>query len=176
MVYNLLWIVPIATIILVFINIKRKNDLDFEDGFTIVLSGFLGFAITMFLIFISVLVMHVGADTYEYQKNSYQIICINDSSVFNGRNYLFSGYINENIKYRAYKLNDDNSKELIEYDYRNTKIFEDGKTEVVEYAEEFQSDFVIWLFGRNSDTTTRYEIHIPENSITTEYNIDSSYE
>lgn len=150
MVYNLLWIVPIATIILVFINIKRKNDLDFEDGFTIVLSGFLGFVITIFLIFISVLVMRVGADTYEYQKNSYQITCINDSSVFNGRNYLFSGYINENIKYRAYKLNDDNSKELIEYDYRNTKIFEDGKTEVVEYAEEFQSDFVVWLFGKTA--------------------------
>ncbi len=172
MVYNLLWIVPIATIILVFINIKRKNDLDFTDGLIIVLSGFLGFTITVFLTLISVPVMRVGADTYEYQKNSYQITCINDSSVFNGRNYLFSGYINENIKYRAYKLNDDNSKELIEYDYRNTKIFEDGKTEVVEYAEEFQSDFVVWLFGRNSDTTTRYEIHIPENSITTEYNID----
>lgn len=172
MVYNLLWIVPIATIILVFINIKRKNDLDFTDGLIIVLSGLLGFTITVFLILISVLVMRVGADKYEYQKNSYQIICINDSSVFNGRNYLFSGYINENIKYRAYKLNDDNSKELIEYDYRNTKIFEDGKTEVIEYAEEFQSDFVVWLFGRNSDTTTRYEIHIPENSITTEYNID----
>lgn len=173
MVYNLLWIVPIITIILVFINTKRKNEyLDYMDECFIILSGFLGFAVVAFLIIISVITVRVGADTYEYQKNSYQITCINDSSVFNGRNYLFSEYINENIKYRAYKLNDDNSKELIEYDYRNTKIFEDGKTEVVEYAEEFQSDFVVWLFGKNSDTTTRYEIHIPENSITTEYNID----
>nr|WP_308545852.1 hypothetical protein [uncultured Lachnoclostridium sp.]DAF89834.1 MAG TPA: hypothetical protein [Siphoviridae sp. cteLh2] len=172
MIYNLLWIIPIVTMILVFVNIKRQNDLDCMDGMFVVLSGFLGFAITAFIITFSVIIVHVDANKYEYQKNSYQITCINDSSVINGRSYLFSGYINENTKYRTYKLNDDNSKELVEYDSRNTKIFEDGRTEVVEYAEEFQSDFVIWLFGKNSDTTTRYEIHIPQNSITIEYNID----
>lgn len=172
MIFNLLWIIPITTMILVFINIKRQNDLDFMDRWLVFLSGILGFAIVLVIILMSKLMIDINANKYEYQKNSYQITCINDSSVVNGRSYLFSGYINENIKYRAYKLNGDNSKELVEYNPRNTKIFEDGKTEVVEYAEEFQSDFVIWLFGKNSDTTTRYEIHIPQNSITTEYNID----
>lgn len=172
MIFNLLWIIPIITMILVFISIKRQNDLDFMDRWLVFMSGILGFAITSIIILTSKLMINISANKYEYQKNSYQITCINDSSVVNGRSYLFSGYINENTKYRAYKLNDDNSKELVEYNPRNTKIFEDGKTEVIEYAEEFQNDFVIWLFGKSSDTTTRYEIHIPQNSITTEYNID----
>lgn len=171
MIFNLLWIIPIITMIPVFISIKRQNDLDFMDRWFVFLCGVLGFAIALAIILMSKVITNINATKYEYQKNSYQITCINDSSVINGRSYLFSGYINENIKYRAYKLNNDNSKELVEYDSRNTKIFEDGKTEVIEYAEEFQNDFVIWLFGKNSDTTTRYEIHIPQNSITTEYNI-----
>lgn len=69
MVYNLLWIVPIITIILVFINTKRENEyLDYMDKCFIILSGFLGFAVVAFLIIISVITVRVGADTYEYQK------------------------------------------------------------------------------------------------------------
>lgn len=111
-----------------------------------------------------------------YVKNEYQITCISDNSSVQGqvRNSIFlsSGYIGEKLKYRAFTINENGGKNIVEYDADKCTLFEDGQTKVVEYGYRYNDKYKMWFGDGDNNKTVWYEIHIPQNSITTEYNID----
>lgn len=172
MIIHLLWIVPIIITVCFIVYQKIKYGSIKNDILLSIPIAMLSFLIIIIVTFIVILLTQGTSNRYEYTKETYQISCLSDSSTIKGRQYLFSGCIDGINQYKVYKINEDGSKELVKFNAENVKVYEDGKTEVTEYAEEFESDFVKWLIGSNGDDTTRYEIHIPQGTITTEYGID----
>lgn len=143
----------------------KIGDIFFSAMMSIILSILL--SILMFIVISST------AKTQDYIYKEQTIMCIADNSSIEGAKFLFSGYINEKQIYKTFVLNSDGSKSYKECDADNSKIYEDGENKIVTYGTKFTNKIVIWLLNDEVQISqARYEIHIPENSITTEYNID----
>lgn len=130
----------------------------------------------LILCLIILFVWWVSVDKELYVKNEYQITCISDNSSVQGqiRNSIFlsSGYTGEKLKYRAFTVDKNGGKNIVEYDADKCTLFEDGQTKVVEYGYKYNDKYKVWFGDGDDNKTVWYDIHIPKNSITTEYNID----
>lgn len=130
----------------------------------------------LILCLIILFVWWASVDKELYVKNEYQITCISDNSSVQGqiRNSIFlsSGYIGEKLKYRAFTVDKNGGKNIVEYDADKCTLFEDGQTKVVEYGYKYNDKYKVWFGDGDDNKTVWYDIHIPKNSITTEYNID----
>lgn len=89
-----------------------------------------------------------------------------------GANYLFSGYINENLVYR-YVINTDRGKHIEELSSENVYINEgDYKPTVKTYTTCFKEDWY-YLFVHDKFVSESYVVFfVPENTVTNEYSID----
>ena len=100
-----------------------------------------------------------------------KIYALNDSSSIEGQNYLFSGYVDEELVYR-YVIDTDKGKYIEEIDAYNAYINEGNYNPMVKhYSYEFEKK---WhkLFAHTLFVSDYYEFYVPENTITTEYNVD----
>ena len=100
------------------------------------------------------------------------IVALTDSTSVEGQKFLFSGYINENLVCR-YVINTDKGKHIEEVESRNAYIKEGNyKPTAVKHSFVPKSDWYWWFcipIGYEVDYT---EFLVPENTVTTEYNID----
>lgn len=101
-----------------------------------------------------------------------EIVALTDSTSIEGRKFLFSGYINENLVCR-YVINTDKGKHIEEVTSDNVYIKEgDYKPAVIKHKFVPKSDWY-WLFCFPIGHETNYtEFLVPENTVTSEYNID----
>ena len=109
------------------------------------------------------------------QINTEQIICLNDSTSINGRMYLRSAYINQTEIYKYYVKNNNRGYIYQQVNANKCIIFQDGDTSIVKHYYIYDNKFIRWAYGDDNYNLIRkiyYEIHIPKDSITTEFNID----
>lgn len=134
------------------------------------------FMVTLIIYFIVGMSIFVNSNTIEAYKYTTPIYCLNDSAKIEGRSYLYSGYVNQKMVYRTIYTDNYGGKKMWEIDANKSSVFEDGKNEILVYGLEFENPKVsYWLKGTNFNnlrTENRYEVHIPKDSITTEYKVD----
>lgn len=101
-----------------------------------------------------------------------EIVALTDSTSVEGQKFLFSGYINENLVCR-YVINTDKGKHIEEVKSDNVYIKEgDYKPTVIKHKFVPKADWYWWFcfpIGSGGDYT---EFLVPENTVTSEYNID----
>lgn len=101
-----------------------------------------------------------------------EIYALNDSTSIKGANYLFSGYINENMVFR-YVINTDKGKHIEEVKADNTYVNEGDYTPIVKiHKTSLAKDWYYWFAYDVNDEGDYIEFFVPENTITNEYNID----
>lgn len=101
-----------------------------------------------------------------------QPICaLNDSTSIEGRNYVFSGYVEENLVYR-YVIETEKGKKNEEIRSNNVYIKEgDYVPTIRNHDEHFAEDWYYWFaFPWKGDHYI--EFLVPENTVTDQYNID----
>ena len=132
--------------------------------------GFMGFIIGLLLFFIVGGAVGDDLATKEIVEE-YKICALNDSSNIEGVDYLFSGYINENMVYR-YVIETDKGKHIEELDADRGYIKEGDYEPMVKYHYyDFEKDWHRW-FAYRMFTESYYEFYVPKNTVTTEYNVD----
>ena len=141
-----------------------------ENIWDIFLGGVLGFFIGIFAYLLIGGIIGYGLATNEIIEEQ-EIFALNDSSSIEGKNYLFSGYIDEKMVYR-YVVETEKGKHIEEVDARRGYIKEGDYTPMVKYHYyTFEKEWYNW-FVHNAFTDKYYEFYVPENTITTEYNVD----
>ncbi|MEO2600972.1 hypothetical protein [Clostridium butyricum] len=124
---------------------------------------------------ISILTIDFKTDKYESIKYKQEIYALQDSSGMQGRFFLGSGYINNKLQYSIVIEDEYGGKKIQQLDNDRTSLFEDGETYIIAYQNKYTNPLVIKLLGTDlalNENVTRYEIHIPKGSVTTQYNID----
>ena len=100
-----------------------------------------------------------------------EICALNDSTSVDGVNYLFSGYVDEDLVCR-YVINTERGKHIKEVDADDVYIKEGDYTPTVKFHEfEFEKKWYYW-FAHDIFTEYYVEFFVPENTVTSEYNID----
>lgn len=172
MIQFLIIIIPISSIIVFLAKEHKLWGLGFDDYITSMFVGFISFLITFLILLLTYGVAGSIADTNYELKSTQKIYCLNDNTNINGKMYLFSGSIDENDVYKMY-VDNDGGKSLLKVDANNSIIYEDDQTQIQTYECKFQNKYIIFLLGEDTIfNPNKYEIHIPKNSITTEYNVD----
>lgn len=175
MIDNLTLIIPAIISILFLIMaimVSEKNIKEILKCIGLSLGIFLTFSVISFILgFVAKIIILCSANTEFVQIKEQPIYCLTDSSPINGSKFLFSGTINEKLKYRMF-IEQDNGKILKEVDAKEVVIFEDGEKKLVTLEKKFTNEKVIKWIGYEGTGYTTYQIHIPKDSITTEFNID----
>ena len=110
-------------------------------------------------------------DVYVKEQYRYNISAVEDNRDLAGRIYYRSGFINQELYYYLIKENDD-YKEIARIPANKTRIIETNEEvpKVIYYAEYFSgTDRLVdrWTFGHDY-----YELYIPEQTVSTKWNID----
>lgn len=95
-----------------------------------------------------------------------KIVSLNDNNLINGRFYLKSGYIEEDLYYQYIVQLNNGGFVSNKVKSANTTLFYDTDNYRVEWYKKTRN----WLYFE--DEVTYVEIYIPEGSITTDYSID----
>lgn len=144
----------------------------FDDGFFLgFLGGLLGFFVGLILwLFIG---GFIGCALPTVEVVEEQEICaLNDSTSVEGASYLFSGYIDEDLVCR-YVINTERGKHIEEVDTDNVYIKEGDYTPTVKiHSVEFKKDWCYWIAHDMFVDGYYVEFYVPENTVTSEYNID----
>lgn len=111
---------------------------------------------------------------FEYNKHTTKhilyvvnISALEDESQINGARY----YISTNEYYKCIE-NNNNYKKQLKIPSNNTKIIEDGECKLYCYTYKTNIKIIESLLGEYNLKGLEYELHIPENSVTTKFNID----
>ena len=144
--------------------------IDWEDIGASIFSSF-AFAFIGFIVYLAIGgIIGCGLPLNEIVEEQ-EIFALTDNSSVEGRNYLFSGYINEELVCR-YVVNTDRGKHIEEVDAYKVYINEgDYKPVVKHYTYVFEKEWHEW-FAHTLFTDDYYEFYVPENTVTNEYNID----
>lgn len=95
-----------------------------------------------------------------------KIVSLNDNNLTNGKFYLRSGYIEEDLYYQYIVQLNNGGFKANKVKSANATLFYDTDNYRVEWYTKTRS----WLYFE--DEVTYVEIYIPEESITTDYSID----
>lgn len=132
--------------------------------------GFMGFVIGLILFFVVGGAIGDDLATKEIVEEQ-KIYALNDSLGVEGGYYLFSGYIDGDLKYR-YVVDTDKGKHIEEVDADYGYIKEGGYEPMVKhYYYDFEKKWHSW-FAYKLFVEDYYEFYVPENTVTTEYNVD----
>ena len=110
-------------------------------------------------------------DIYTKEQYRYTISAIEDNRDVKGRMYYRSGYIEQKLYYYLVKENS-GYKEITKIPADKTRIIETNSEQpkVIYYAEYFSKTNSLvdeWNYGNDY-----YLLYIPENTITTDWNVD----
>lgn len=163
----------LATVIVVslisFISLSiywKMIDLD-EIGMSIGF-GVIAGVITALL----VLIYAFSADGESYKSETYEISAIKDNSNVSGRSYLGTGYVNES-QYYFYILETEKGKKMNKVHIGDAYLNEGDYTPYVDvYDYKYKSKFAQWLYGKNKYDDYEFVFFIPEDTVTTEFNVD----
>ena len=133
--------------------------------------GLLGFLVGILVLITIGFGIGLTVPTVEVVEEQ-EIIALNDSTSIEGRKYLYSGYINENLVCR-YVINTERGKHIEEVKSDSVYIKEgDYKPTVITHKFVPKEDWYAWFcipIGSGGNYT---EFFVPENTVTSEYNID----
>lgn len=161
-------------IIFLFMIIGFIRFLKWDGIFTGLLGATIGFGVGIILC----LPFSCTCNKTFILENTKYISCINDNTKIQGSYYLFSGNIDQQDIYKMYIIDSDGGKKLLTLDteINNITLYEDDSTpRIEEYKEKYSNDIIKFLFGVPFSQLIEggiYKIYIPQNSITTQYNID----
>lgn len=169
----MLWFILAAiifTIVVVIVYMNEWTDLGEKIGFSVML------AITFFLaaLIISLIggaILSCDDDNVTYTKTEdIKIIALKDNQNVSGSFYIFGGYVDENLYY-YYATETELGYKTEKLKAENAYIKYTNETPRIEtYKVEFVRDSLNWFgipLGKD-----RHIIYCPENTITTEFNID----
>ena len=134
--------------------------------------SFMGFIIGIFIWMTVGSIIGVTLPTID-KVEKYELCALNDNNSIQGKKYLFSGKINENLVYR-YVINTEKGKHIEEEKIDNAYIKEGNYKPIVKkHVRDFKKDWY-YLFAWSSflDSDDYTEFYVPENTVTNEYNID----
>ena len=139
----------------------------FDDG---MLYAIVGLVIGLAIYFLAGGAIGCNLATNEVIEEQ-KIYALNDSLGVEGGYYLFSGYIDGDLEYR-YVINTDKGKHIEEVDADYGYIKEGNYTPKVEHHYyTFEKKWHKW-FAHRLFVEDYYEFYVPENTVTTEYNVD----
>lgn len=143
--------------------------------------GFLGFVLTQLAglaaawlcVLVSLFVATCVAKTEWVPVETTNISALNDSASTYGRFFLGSGYVNEELQYYFIKETE-KGKIAGSIDADNAYIIESNtETPRIErWEERIADDIWLWFTISKELGVSEYRIYIPENSVTTDFNID----
>lgn len=164
---------------LYFQRIIKNSHFEMVDIVCYVLLCMLSGMIIGIIYFISIPIIDFNADKYESIKYQQEIYALQDNNGTQGRFFLGSGYINNKLQYSIIIKDEHGGKIIQQLDYDKVSLFEDGETYMIAYQNKYTNPIVIKLLGTDlamvygvAGNVTRYEIHIPKGSTTTQYSID----
>lgn len=165
-------IIVVCTIVGFVLEFKGDNyDEPILRFFISVLCGVLGCSvgllISMLLIPITTNIAPVENKVVE--KNIY---ALNDTSSAKGMAYLFSGYVNDELKYR-YVIDTPDGKQVKETETDNVFIKEGDYTPKIKIHKKVLKNktYGILFFTSLSDEE-KVEFYVPKNTVINEYNVD----
>ena len=101
-----------------------------------------------------------------------KIYALNDTSSNQGTHYLYSGYINNELKYR-YVVGTSNGKQVKETKTTNVFIKEENcEPKVKIYKRVLKYKSFSWLFFVELPDEDKVEFYVSENTVTNDYKID----
>jgi len=131
-----------------------------------IMYSFLAFIFSIILI----LIIGIFPEKIEIMQTRIPLLALQDNSSIQGQFYLFGGTI-EGVEYYHYITQVDNYKIKGKVEAEKVRIFEDGENYLIECKKEFKNK--VWdYFAIMLDDNCYYEIHIPKNSVTNDFNID----
>lgn len=162
--YTIIILVSIVMVLCIAWGITEN-----EFGLSIALFLWLG-VITFMLSFFFLGFLGTFADTVEVPQPRITLSALKDNSSIEGQFYLFGGTI-EGVDYYHYIEQKDGYKQRGKIKAEGVKIFEDGGNYIQKCENRFKNEKLSnWLILLKIECPA--EIHIPENSVTTQYNID----
>lgn len=129
----------------------------------IIIGGLVAFALT------PVMTAIAPVETEVIEKKIY---ALNDTSSNQGTHYLYSGYINNELKYR-YIIGTSNGKQVKET--RTTNVFikeENCEPKVKIYKRVLKNKIYGWLFFVELPDEDKVEFYVPDNTVINNYKID----
>jgi hypothetical protein len=143
--------------------------LEEETFIGVVRSILIGFFV-FFISLIFVCIIGELVETKEVLQPKIELSALKDNSSIEGRFYLFGGSI-DGVDYYHYIEQKNGYKQKGKIKSDGVKIYEDGENYIQECKREFKNPvWNNWLGLFDYDCPG--EIHIPKDSITTQYNID----
>lgn len=144
---------------------------DWEEFGMALMGGILGGLIGIIVWFILGGIIGCNLQTVETIEEQ-EILALNDSSSIEGASYLFSGYIDEDLVCR-YVINTERGKHIEEVNTKNVYINEgDYEPTVKIHTTHFKKDWYYWFAHDLFSSEYYVEFFVPENTVTSEYNID----
>lgn len=129
----------------------------------IIIGGLVAFALT------PVMTAIAPVETEVIEKKIY---ALNDTSSNQGTHYLYSGYINNELKYR-YVVGTSNGKQVKETKTTNVFIKEENcEPKVKIYKRVLKNKIYGWLFFVELPDEDKVEFYVPDNTVINDYNID----
>lgn len=153
----------IAGLALVLDGILCDSDGEFCVGFILFLIGFI------LLVFMFFGDHKCNQEPWQYSEYPYKvekISSLNDNNMVNGRFYLRSGYIDENLYYQYMTQLNNGGFVANKVKADNTTLFYDTDNYRVEWWKKERN----WLFFEQEVVYNK--IYIPEGSITESYTVD----
>lgn len=129
----------------------------------IIIGGLVAFALT------PVMTAIAPVETEVIEKKIY---ALNDTSSNQGTHYLYSGYINNELKYR-YIIGTSNGKQVKKT--RTTNVFikeENCEPKVKIYKRVLKNKIYGWLFFVELPDEDKVEFYVPDNTVINNYKID----
>lgn len=144
----------------------------YDDGFFLgVLSSILGLIIGFVVWLFVGGIIGCFLPTVEVVEE-HELCALSDSSSVEGVNYLFSGYIDEKLVCR-YVIDTERGKHIEEEKTNNVYIKEGNYTPTVKiHKMDLKKDWYDWFAHELFVEGYYVEFFVPENTVTSEYNID----
>ena len=145
---------------------KKVDDFDIGVWFGGIF-GVLGLAISVML---APLMLNIAP--VENKVIEKKIYALNDTYSNQGTPYLYSGYIDNELKYR-YIINTSNGKQVKETKTSNVFIKEDDcEPKVKIYKRVLKNKIYGWLFFVELPDEDKVEFCVPKDTVINDYNID----
>lgn len=157
-------IIIICGIIGLLIGLFKIKDYIFVLTYIgIIIGGLVAFTLT------PVMTVIAPVETEVIEKKIY---ALNDTSSNQGTHYLYSGYINNELKYR-YVVDTSNGKQVKEIETTNVFIKEENcEPKVKIYKRVLKNKIYGWLFFVELPDEDKVEFYVPDNTVINDYNID----
>lgn len=122
------------------------------------------------LFFVSIYAFTASGEPYK--SKTYEISALKDNSNVSGQSFIGTGFISEN-QYYFYMTETEKGKKMNKVRINDAYLNEGDYVPYVDvYSYRYKSKLARWLYGENKDENYEFVFFIPEDTITTEFNID----